>query len=65
MPSMKAVFVGKEAREIRDYEVPTPAAGEILIKSELPSPRFSRSRSTHFFRRDRCCRLLEPERLEE
>jgi len=32
---MKGVFVGKNnLREIRDFEVPKPAAGEILIKSE-------------------------------
>ena len=35
MPSMKAVFVGKNVREIRDYEIPTPGPGEILIKSEF------------------------------
>ncbi|GAA5927258.1 zinc-binding alcohol dehydrogenase family protein [Sporobolomyces koalae] len=30
---MKAVFVGKTAREIRDYDIPQPGPGEILIKN--------------------------------
>ncbi|GAA5831645.1 hypothetical protein JCM3766R1_004964 [Sporobolomyces carnicolor] len=30
---MKAVFVGKNVREMRDYEIPTPGPGEILIKN--------------------------------
>ncbi|GAA5984595.1 hypothetical protein JCM5350_008151 [Sporobolomyces pararoseus] len=30
---MKAVYVAKGVREIRDYEIPSPGAGEILIKN--------------------------------
>ncbi|GAA5927252.1 zinc-binding alcohol dehydrogenase family protein [Sporobolomyces koalae] len=30
---MKAVFVGKTARDIRDYDIPKPGPGEILIKN--------------------------------
>ncbi|GAA5892344.1 zinc-binding alcohol dehydrogenase family protein [Sporobolomyces salmoneus] len=30
---MKAVFVGKNVREIREYPIPSPDAGEILIKN--------------------------------
>ncbi|GAA5886594.1 hypothetical protein JCM5296_005341 [Sporobolomyces johnsonii] len=30
---MKAVFVTKDTRELKDFPVPTPAAGEVLIKN--------------------------------
>lgn len=33
---MKAVYIGKTTRELKDTPVPDPAAGEILIKSGPP-----------------------------
>ncbi|KAK4701754.1 hypothetical protein P7C70_g4474, partial [Phenoliferia sp. Uapishka_3] len=30
---MKAIYVGKTERELKDYPIPSPAAGEILIKN--------------------------------
>jgi hypothetical protein len=34
---MKAVFVSKTGREIKDYPIPTPGPGEVLIKSTFVS----------------------------